>query len=263
MRSALRLLLILIAFGAGSPAAVADTWTGVYLGGTIGRRTIDAKWETTCLSDGFPGLSCPDGGFPERLANDNPARLGARDARFGVYSGAQLQLQNFVLGIEGDWGHSRSKMTQGGIPGAEDPGAPGRFGPDQVTVTAEWDASVRGRLGFLLHPATMLYGTGGLAWMKLEASAFCGLEFNSGGWCSPENIGLTDRTSEIVKGFTWGFGMESMLTSGVLLRVEYRRAEYGDLRYKFLAERLNNLDAVTAKIETETNTVSVGLAYKY
>ena len=54
-----------------------------------------------------------------------------------------------------------------------------------------------------------------------------------------------------------------MLASYLIFRAEYRHAKYDDISHIFFDGLLNNADAVTAKIETETDTFSLGLAFKY
>jgi outer membrane immunogenic protein len=226
---------------------------------------VDATWETTCVQIGFPGSQCPDssGLYSDRLATDNPTYLQDRTTRAGAYAGAQLQWQAIVFGVEGDIAYANSEMTKGGLPGAEDPTSPGRNGPDAITVTAEWDGSVRGKLGLALSPTMLVFATGGLSWMKIEASAFCGIEFSLGGWCSPENVGRTDTRSKVLQGWTWGAGFESMLTSSLILRGEYRYAEYDTLSDIVLDGNLRNADALAFDLDTETEMFALGLAFKF
>lgn len=247
------------------PASAEDTWTGFYVGGSLGRRMTDASWETTCVQVGFPGSQCPDssGLYADRLATDNPAFLEDRTTRAGGYAGAQLQWLSLVFGVEGDIAYANSEMTKGGLPGAEDPTSPGRNGPDAITVTAEWDGSIRGKVGVLLNPTMLLFATGGVSWMKVEASAFCGLDFNLGGWCSTENVGRTDRRPEVLQGWTWGAGFENMLTRNLILRGEYRYAEYDTLSDIVLDGNLRNADALAFDVETQTETFAMGLAFKF
>ena len=47
--------------------------------------------------------------------------------------------------------------------------------PDSsYTVRTGWDASLRGRLGVLVTPGLLLYGTGGAAWIDTEITSSCG-----------------------------------------------------------------------------------------
>lgn len=258
-------LLIFAAVLAPRPAIAQDGWTGFYVGGTIGRRVLDAVWETTCLQAESPFGACPDssGLFSGRFATDNPEELEDRTTRAGGYLGVQLQLQSLVLGAEADIAYAHNEITRGGIPGTLDPTSPGKNGPDAITVKSDWDGSVRGKVGVLLNPTMLLFATGGVSWMKVEARAYCGLEFNLGGWCSPANIGRTDIRSKVARGFTWGAGFENMLTSNLILRGEYRYAEYDTLSGLVMDGNLNNADSVAFDVENETETFAMGLAVKF
>src|SRR5262249_2735324 len=44
---------------------------------------------------------------------------------------------------------------------------------DSFAVRTTWDASLRARLGFLATPATLLYATGGAAWLHEEVTSTC------------------------------------------------------------------------------------------
>lgn len=250
--------------GCVCPAGAQDLWTGVYAGGTIGRQTFDAHWKTTCLSDGF-GI-CPDSGgvLAEQFNADNPVNFGDKDLRLGAFAGAQFQFQGFVFGFEGDWGKVDQDAVNGGIPGAEQPLSPTRYGPDEVRVKAFWDASARVRLGVLVSPSSMLYGTGGLSWMRVQASAICNIEFGQfGGFCLPQNVGFLDKVNQTVEGYTVGGGLETLLTDNILFRAEYRHSQYEDVRYTFFDGRSQNIDAITAQIGTMTDTVTLGFGFKF
>ncbi len=264
MRLGLQIIGFSIALAAATPLAIAETWTGVYLGGTMGRRTVDAEWTTTCLAEGLSGpSSCPDfgGTYADRFPIDNPAQLSDADTRLGLYAGAQLQWDVFVVGAEGDWGNAKNKLKHGGIPGAELPGRSGQK-LDEVSVTADWDASLRGRLGILITPTTMLFATGGVSWIKVEASAFCGVAFENG-WCGAPTVGTRETISDILRGYTVGLGLETLITDNIILRGEYRHASYDTIQHIFFLGLNDNQDTITARIETETDTFSVGLAYKF
>ena len=257
----IRVLSVFAGLANAWPAAAEDAWTGIYLGGTLGRRFVDAEWETTCLQ--FGRGQCPDSGgtFATQLATNNPAEFHDKSTRFGAYVGAQLQLQNIVIGIEGDAAKANNQLKTEGIPGAELAGA-GDRGPDNADIRAEWDGSVRGRFGFLLTPQLLIYATGGVSWMKVKTSIYCGAEFPSG-WCSLENVGKTSRDSETVRGTTWGGGVEGMIDSHWLLRAEFRRTNFDDMDSLYFDGVLGNADALTATVDTETDTISIGLAYKF
>jgi outer membrane immunogenic protein len=96
------------------------------------------------------------------------------------------------------------------------------------SVSQGGDGSIRGRLGFLVTPWTLVYGTGGVAFGNVSGSfgysaheidGLCGLPCASavggGSWS-------TTRT-----GATGGAGVETLITSYLTLRLEYRYTDLG------------------------------------
>ncbi|MGE6036674.1 outer membrane protein, partial [Klebsiella pneumoniae] len=67
-----------------------------------------------------------------------------------------------------------NKKTANPIPGTAGLffGAP-LLGLPSGSVRETWDGSLRGRLGYLVAPTILVYGTGGVAWQRLELSASC------------------------------------------------------------------------------------------
>jgi outer membrane immunogenic protein len=169
----------------------------------------------------------------------------------------------WVLGIEGDVQWANHAKSTSGIPGAENPTVVGSPGIDSATVRQTWDASIRARVGFLFNPSWMVFGTGGVAFTHLEASAFCGTAWPVG-WCTtPANIGATSTTVANRAGWTVGAGIEGKLFAPNWLgRVEYRYANYGNnIGFSFFPA--TTIDTATGNVGLQTHTVTVGLAYKF
>lgn len=245
-------------------APAQDRWSGVYIGGGLGQRTAETTWTTTCLQIGFPGSQCPDasGNFAERYRAGNPTELTARSLALTGYLGAQWQLQSLVIGVEGDFGHARSRREHPAIPGAEDPTLANGGSLDSVSVDMSWDASVRARLGVAVLPSLLLYATAGPSWAKTRSGIYCGNEYPAG-WCSLENLGVTETVSAIRRGWTWGGGAETFLTPNLILRGEYRVARYDASEHTFLNGLLGNADAFATRTTLDTRTLLLGLAYKF
>jgi len=240
------------------PVPVYD-WTGFYIGGSLGDRLSDADWTTTCLE---PGLGPCGTTFPNRLANQASVPLNSNNMRFGGYAGYSWQYQNLLFGAEADaaWVDSSALVT--GIPGAEDPTVAGSPGGDTATIRETWDASVRGRLGWIVTGNVLLYGTAGVSWMHAEASATCGTAFPVG-WCvTPSFIGTTQTASTTRMGWTAGGGIEVMVTPNWLARAEYRYTDYGAFS-STLFTGFGNVDAFSFDTKLRTQTTLVGVAYKF
>ncbi|WP_204277241.1 outer membrane protein, partial [Klebsiella aerogenes] len=67
-----------------------------------------------------------------------------------------------------------------------------------------WDASLRGRLGVVVAPNLMAYGTAGMAFQRATAKASCG----SGYACTTP---LYESFAETQAGWTVGAGLEAAL----------------------------------------------------
>jgi outer membrane immunogenic protein len=252
------LLAFVAVLGPGSRAWAESGWTGFYAGGTVGRRFTDSDWQTTCL-----GFQCPatSGIYTPLLNTENPYLFEDTSTRYGAYAGAQFQLQNIVLGFEGDYARAHNQSSSSGIPGAETAGL-GDGGPDSAEVRAHWDASIRARAGLLLTPQLMVFLTGGKAWLKQEMSVSCNIEFDLG-WCSLANVGKTERNSGVLEGWTWGTGIEALLDGHWMLRLEFRHSEFEEMKSVYFENVLGGADRLHASTNTESDTVSIGIAYKF
>jgi outer membrane immunogenic protein len=185
-----------------SPVVVPWTWTGVYFGGDVGGAWSDntSTWSTPTT-------------FGVRPISGN---TGGSAFAGGFYAGYNYQFSPaFVAGIEADWTGMRATgaynqawttFPGGGIiPGTS----------TAMNSEVEWAATLRGRLGYLIWPNLMVYGTGGGAWGKIQYQGaasdptigyLAGAQFNntSSGWVAGGGLEWAPFT---------GFGL--------LFRVEY------------------------------------------
>jgi outer membrane immunogenic protein len=152
------------------------------------------------------------------------------------------------------------------------------------SVRTTWDASLRGRLGYLVTPSFLLYGAAGPAWMHIEQTSTCDtsiyLAANLAGSCAPGLLApaaITDSTTKL--GFTVGAGGEARLWSNWFLRAEYRYADFGTVRFTDVRSCANpsitvpvtggalifNCTSVdsTDDLRVRTHTATAGIAYKF
>jgi outer membrane immunogenic protein len=219
-------------------------WTGFYVGGSLGARTSDVNWTSVSTTDGFP-IDGPG----------NSASLGNTSARVGVYLGYNRQVSSLVvLGLEGDAAWANNDVTHGGFP-------EGNFSTDPTTDTIRvklgWDGSIRGRLGFLVTPNVLVYGTGGAAWQQVATTSSCGAASNAS-FC---NVGsFIGNTSATRMGWTVGGGIEAMIMPHVALRGEYRFSDFG--HFANTLPPAPNL-GINSDVRVRTNIATVGVAYKF
>lgn len=117
----------------------------------------------------------------------------------GAIAGYNAQIDNWVLGLEGDWSWTNADGTQ----------AP-------MTAEYNWLASVRGRVGYAFD-SVLVYGAGGAAFADLDVSAG----------------GRSDSSTQV--GWTLGAGVEALLTENVTGRLEYGYYDFGSETYTLAA----------------------------
>ena len=241
------------ALPARSPAAV-TSWDGLYVGLGLGLRTSRTDATTTLESlVGFPALQTDS-------AASEP--LDGIAFRAAPYVGFNWQVApRWVIGVEGDDGFANQTTTLAGFPGSPALGisASSVASADGLAVKTTWDASVRGRFGFLLTPATLAYATGGAAWQHYDVTSTC-VDLCAGNNANPAVI----TNSATKAGWTIGGGIEAALWSNWFARVDYRYADFGSSSFN-LNRIMNGVSPLidTFNLALLTHTVTFGLAYKF
>jgi outer membrane immunogenic protein len=188
------------------------TWTGFYAGGQIGYGWGRANF-------GLPAVPTFAGSSPDGIVG-------------GAHAGYNYQINQFVLGLEGDidgTGISRSVV---------DPTTATVFGA-RIPV----EGSIRGRAGVAWDRA-FLYATGGAAFADVQTSYTGGITpFSS--------------TSSGRVGWTLGGGVEYAVTNAWSVRGEYR---YSDFGHQTIA-----IAPVAVPVDTHVteHAVRVGFSYKF
>jgi outer membrane immunogenic protein len=174
------------------------SWTGCYIGGNAGGKRGSFDGEANLIG-ADPLL------FPTLL-------FGGGDNETGFIAGGQVGCQwqtgQFVLGFEGDFDATNLERTfvSAGL-------VPPFVAGDTFTLSNNWQASLRGRLGWAFD-RFMIYATGGVAWANFEAeAALVGTPF----------IVSADKT---LTGWTVGGGFEWAFTPNWSLGVEYRFSQF-------------------------------------
>ncbi len=236
------------------PPAEESSWSGLHLGIDVGARISQSVWATDCLAPTAFPATCPNDifGGATRIGNDNPVSFDTVAARLGGYIGIDWQIGRLVLGVEGDAAWSNDEGDHAGIPGAWSDA----FGPgiNAARIESAWDASLRGRVGFLFTPRLLIYSTAGLAVLEQEISATCEGTFPLG-WCVAPNA---DSQSAISIGWTAGGGVERMLAPGWIVRGEYRYSDYGSEAFTLFEDR--PLDSVGVTVSRRASLAYLGLS---
>lgn len=140
-------------------AAPIYSWTGFYVGGNVGGDWGSSHAATSTVYDPFGGY----------FANTSVPAIGAvglqkiskSNVTGGFTAGYNWQTSNVLFGLEGDINYLGFKGSATGS--AVYPCcAPTSFTVNS-SVSADWLATIRGRLGVVATPNWLLYVTGGAA----------------------------------------------------------------------------------------------------
>jgi outer membrane immunogenic protein len=136
----------------------------------------------------------------------------------GVQGGYNWQNGSAVYGFEADF--SGTSLNTSMNAGFSCPNFPcSVFAPPptaHATSSIDWFGTLRGRLGFANGPV-LLYGTGGLAYGKVDlASTF-----------SVEGLSVSSQTTSIRTGWVGGGGIAYTLPQGVMLSLDYQYVDLG------------------------------------
>jgi outer membrane immunogenic protein len=144
---------------------------------------------------------------------------------FGGYAGYNWQSGAWVFGVEGDFNGVWNDETFN-ILGLD------------VDVGTDYLASLRGRVGYAFDRA-LIFATGGVAFTQFSAEA------DLGG-------GVSLNADQSFTGWTVGAGAEYAFTNNWIGRLEYRYYDFSD-------DALDDF----GDVDLETNTLTVGVAYKF
>jgi outer membrane immunogenic protein len=243
------------------------SWTGFYLGAGVGLRSTQTD-VTVTGAEGFGtnlGTTCANfsafGGCVTSLPLNDTA------FRFSPYAGFNWQVtSHWVVGIEADFGLASETTTlHGSFPSTNGIGI-GAYGGNNFSVKTTWDASVRGRIGYIVTPMVLAYATGGPAWLHVEATSNCG----TAGFlaCGPNNFSPATLTNSTTKmGWTIGGGVEAALGYNWIARAEYRYADFGTISNTDVRAGGVNVGGgpltVAYDLAITTHIATFGLAYKF
>ena len=208
-----------------APMMPISNWTGCYIGVEGG-----AAWGRS-HHENLTGVS---------ITNDYDVTGGL----IGGELGCNYQFAgNWVAGLEGDWSWVTKKGSASDIP---------PFITTFVSGTKEnWLATGRGRLGFLVTPQFLLYGTGGFAVAAVEANV------------TPTGLATLTETQNRW-GWTAGAGGEYAFTSNWSVKAEYLFVQLQNAGY-FATPIVTLAGTVVSRgnVPLNNSIVRAGLNYKF
>ncbi len=238
---------------------------GAYVGLNAGAAWGSSDYATDpgCLASTFVTFCDSSGGSAANgtaVANSGTGELSSAGIAGGIQGGYNWQLGNFVLGGEGDFGAfdlSDSASPSGAFPVT--------FLGDSYSLresmSTKWLATLRGRLGVLVAPRLLLYGTAGVALTDFKFSS--SYRDNAIGFGFPGGTGSGSK-SGVRAGWTAGGGAELFLPKGWSVKVEYLYVDFGS---QSITVPTSNTDAFTETMHVDADLSAslarLGLNYRF
>lgn len=251
-------------------AAISPSWTGFYAGSNIGYGWTEDQ--STAISSNDPATQV-------LILNAVPLSLNSPTLKSsGVLGGLQLGYNyqfapNWLLGIETDLqvsdlkDRSSGAFTELGVPFSS-----------TAHQHVDWFGTVRGRLGFLITPDWLVYGTGGFAYGRVEQSYSIAnnAKFISIGFltapsfiCVEASVCASGSDTQTRTGWTAGGGVEwripnfAILNRPATVKLEYLHVNLGNK--DVIVRALSNPAAsFTARFEdTAFNVVRTGVNVRF
>lgn len=232
-------------------------WTGFYVGGNVGGQWGSADPTTSTVFS-------PTGYF---ATSSVPAvnTVGAQSVNSssvtgGFTAGYNWQVNHAVLGLEGDINYFGFKGNAGGT--AVYPCCVASNFTINSQVSADWLATIRGRIGFLAAPAWLIYGTGGAAISEVKGNFNFTDTFVGG---ATESAAIRDTRV----GWTAGVGTEYAFGGGWSLKAEYLYVDLGRVTatstnlVAFAGTTPFPSNVYTHSADIKSNIVRVGVNYKF
>jgi outer membrane immunogenic protein len=227
--------------------APVSNWSGFYVGGNLGYGWGNGNTDFSFLPT------------PADFETDNTT-LGARTT--GITGGAQAgynwQIGSLVAGLEADIQGSGIKGSAHAVPTFLGAAIVGEVLSSEPKLS--WFGTVRGRLGVTVTPELLLYGTGGLAYGHVDASANTQF-FNSDGSLF---AGFPASVSKTKVGWTAGAGAEWMFAHNWSAKLEYLYLDLGsDSAIGSFAPPVDPKFKVGYTWHTRENIARVGVNYHF
>jgi outer membrane immunogenic protein len=212
----------------------APTWTGFYIGGTIGGGWGDDRVSNPVTSFSAGGFGCPAACGPAAAAATPPLYPTRPHGLLGgIEEGFNFQTGLAVFGVEADYSAahiagSNSQSATAQIAGL--PAGDGFTGSGLAQQNLKSFGTVRGRLGVTPMPPVLLYATGGLAYGQVTSTTSLTLSpIGACGFCAPGTQSVTATGS--LTGWTAGGGVEWMVAPHITIKAEYLYYDLGNFNY--------------------------------
>lgn len=124
----------------------------------------------------------------------------------------------------------------------------------------QWMSTIRAKLGFDVAPDANVFVTGGVAFSDVELNSTY-----SDTYTAPQNIpAQSAHAGGIESGYVYGGGLDWHLGGSTNLRVEYLRADLGEItnvRALNFSTGAASTEVITSKAQIESESIRVGLSW--
>lgn len=233
-------------------AASAPNWTGFYVGITAGGAFSDKSKASAAYEDGTP--------FEGSISSKSGSGV-----TFGGTLGYNQQIGNFVAGIEGDYSFlnlSQTSRVAYSRPSGS-PSSPATYNVDgSVRSSIDSYGTVRGRIGYLVTPELLVYGTGGVAFadVKTRANVSEGVTMLNSNQTTTFGEYAGQR-SAFKTGFAYGGGLEYKIDKAWSVKVEALRVQLP--KSTVFAGNETDFGYGFRKIKNDFTVVKAGLNYQF
>jgi outer membrane immunogenic protein len=217
------------------------TWSGLYVGGHIGWGWVEEV--RTVVNDGFGGAAFPPG---FRFCCDRDGFLGGAQIGYNWQGNT-----NWLLGIEGDWSWTDSKVTKHPV----SPFVPGLV--MNAFANDKWYSTFTGRVGYV-DGDWLFYGKGGGAALNSDRGA----TITGTAPLTPgvNTITVTTR-NDTFWGWTVGAGLERRLWGSWSAKLEYDYLDFGKHNLNFVDPASGTVS--TQGFDTQVHVIKAGLNYNF
>jgi outer membrane immunogenic protein len=178
---------------------------------------------------------------------------------------------NFVAGLEADiqglTTSSGGRTEVRAVP-VSDPNGSNFVGTTSARGNLQYLGTVRGRLGYLVMPTLLVYGTGGLAYggvsLNTATTVYNDFYINAGGGIATGGVNFSNTQV----GWTAGGGLEWMFMPNWSAKVEYLYYDLGTVTQNFSLAQTDFLAGTTvfggqARARVNGNIVRAGVNYHF
>lgn len=242
MRTTLAAALAGVAFLAATPALAQDApadetgFNGIYIGGAFGQdvqpndvgsrvlfdRNLDGRFSDTVLTGAGANAFAPNAAQAQAgFCNGNARTSGAGGCNndrndFGYYGriGLDQQRGSIVVGVVAEFG--KTDISDSTTAFSVTPAA------YVFTRELDWEASVRGRIGYTPNSTTLFYGTFGPSYAQIDNT------YRQTQTTNP----FTTRGDDKQLGINGGGGIEQKIGRNFSIGMEYMYHQYGEDDYR-------------------------------